>query len=43
MALQAAPLISTMEPSNYVPGNSHKHTQLLTAGNFKIILNLNKT
>ena len=42
MALQAAPLIGTTEPSNSVPGSSDRHGQLLTAGNFKIIWNLDK-
>ena len=38
MALQAAPLIGTMEPSNLFPGSSdNRHVQLLTVGNFEII------
>ena len=37
MALQAAPLIGTMEPLNSVPGSSDRHAQLLTACNFEII------
>ena len=34
MAFQAASLIGSTEPSNYVPGSSDGHAQLLTAGNF---------
>ena len=33
----------TMEPLNSVPGSSDKHAQLLTAGNFEIISNLEKS
>ena len=40
---QAAALIGTMEPSSYVPGMSDRYAQFLTAGNFKIISNLEKT
>ena len=40
MALQAAPLISTTEPSNFVSGSSDRHVQLLSVSNFKIIWNL---
>ena len=42
MALQVGPLISMMEPSNSVPGSSDKYAQLSTAGNFKIIWDLDK-
>ena len=42
MALQATPLISTTEPLNSVPGSSDRHAQLLAAGNFEIIWNLDK-
>ena len=42
MALQASPLIGTMESSNSVPGSSDRHVQVLTAGNFEITWNLNK-
>ena len=42
IALQATSLISTTEPSSSVPGGSDKHELLLTEGNFKIILNLDK-
>ena len=42
MALQGAPLISSMEPSNSVPWSSDKHAQLLTAGNFEIISNVDQ-
>ena len=37
IALQAAPLIGTMEPPNSVPGSSDRRAQFLIAGNFKII------
>ena len=40
---QAAALIGTMEPSSSVPGMSDRYAQFLTAGNFKIISNLEKT
>ena len=42
MALQATPMIGMAEPSNFVPGSSDRHAQLLKAGNFKIIWNLDK-
>ena len=37
---QAAPLISMTEPSRSVPGSYDGYEQLLTAGNFEIISNL---
>ena len=37
MALQAAALIGTTEPMHSFSGNSQRHVQLLTGGNFKII------
>ena len=37
IALQAAPLIGTMESPNSVPGSSDRRAQFLIAGNFKII------
>ena len=40
MALQTAPLISTTEPSHSIPESFDRHAQLLTAGNFEIIWNL---
>ena len=39
---QAAPLISSTEPSSSAPGRSDGHAQLLTAGNFEAISNLEK-
>ena len=42
MALQAAPVIRTTEPSNSVPGSFDRHAQHLTADNFEIIWNLDK-
>ena len=42
MACQTAPLIGTMETLNSVSGISDGYAQLLTAGNFEIIWNLNK-
>ena len=42
MALQAALLNGTTEHPNYVPGSSDRHAQLLKAGNFEIIWNLNE-
>ena len=42
MALQTALLIVTKETLNSVPESSDKHAQLLTAGNFEIIWNLDK-
>ena len=40
MALQAAPMIGTTEPSNSVSGSSDRHAQLLAVGNFEIIWNM---
>ena len=42
MALQAAPLIGTTEPSNFVPRSSYRYVQRLMANNFEIIKNLDK-
>ena len=42
MTLQAALLIDTTKSSNSVEGNSNRHAQLLTAGNLKIIWNVDK-
>ena len=33
MAFQAAPLFSTTQLSNYVPGRSDRHAQVLSNGN----------
>ena len=35
-------MISTVEPSNFVPGSSYRHAQLLKVGSFKTIWNLDK-
>ena len=40
--LQAAPMIGTTKPSSSVPESSDRYAQLLTAGNFEIILTLEK-
>ena len=37
IAIQAVPLIRTAEPSNFSPGSSNRHAQLLTADNFEIL------
>ena len=37
MVLQASSFIGTTEPSNFVPGSSDRHAQLLTVRNFEII------
>ena len=40
--LQAAPLIGTTKPQSSVPESSDRYAQLLTEGNFEIILTLEK-
>ena len=42
IALQAASLIVTTEPSNSVPRSSDRHALLLREGDFEIIWNLDK-
>ena len=42
IALQAASLIGTTEPSNSIPGSSDRHALVSTEGKFKIIWNLSK-
>ena len=42
MALQAALVISTTEPSNSASENSDRNVQLLTVANFEVIWNLNE-